>query len=239
MNYRFTILLLFICGMLSAQKMTGSEVLAKSIEYHDPKGKWYKAKLKLSFEESRPNGSADTTLVQFKNRKNYFQMTQLRNGEAVVREVKNGNCAFEINKEEEISKQQQQTFQLNCPRTKMMHNYYSYLWGLPMKLQDEGTIIDPEVWEVEYEGIACYSFKATYQPKVGKDTWYFFVDKTNFRLVGYLFHHDKAKKDGEYITLEGEERFKKIRFPKTRKWYVSSSDKYLGTDKLLGKEEIK
>ena len=36
---------------------------------------------------------------------------------------------------------QQQRF--NCERTTKMRNYYVYLYGLPMKLKDPGTKIDP------------------------------------------------------------------------------------------------
>ena len=50
--------------------------------------------------------------------------------------------------------------------------------------------------------------------------------------MGYRFYHVEEKNDGEYITLEGEEKIKGIRFPKTRKWYYNKDDKFLGADIL-------
>jgi hypothetical protein len=80
---------------------------------------------------------------------------------------------------------------MNETRAKFMKNYYTYLYGLPMKLNDAGTIINPMVerkslWEkylvlqVKYE-------------ELGKMFGTFILIKT-YAMEIYQFYHDEAKK---------------------------------------------
>ena len=72
--------------------------------------------------------------------------------------------------------------------------------------------------------------KVTYDEAVGQDTWYFYLDRKTYALVGYRFYHDESKNDGEYILLEGEASGAGLKLPKTRKWYRHEDDGFLGTD---------
>ena len=47
---------------------------------------------------------------------------------------------------------------LSCERAKMYQNYYTYLYGLPMKLKDAGTII--------HEKVALKKFKGEGLPRI-------------------------------------------------------------------------
>lgn len=67
---------------------------------------------------------------------------------------------------------------------------------------------------------------------MGDDIWYFYMDKSDYQMIGYRFYHVESENDGEYITLEGEVKTNKMRIPQTRKWYYNKDDKYLGADKL-------
>jgi hypothetical protein len=67
---------------------------------------------------------------------------------------------------------------------------------------------------------------------VGKDIWYFYLDKTTAQLRHYQFYHDEAANDGEYILLSGEANIEGIKMPKERAWYMNGDDRYLGTDFL-------
>ncbi len=55
-----------------AQALNSEQVLAKSINYHDPEGKWEKGQFHLPLYESRPNGSYRLTDVKFDNQKQIF-----------------------------------------------------------------------------------------------------------------------------------------------------------------------
>jgi len=113
------------------------------------------------------------------------------------------------------------------------------LWLLPIKLSDPGTVIDEKVIEKDFFGKVGWQIKVTYSPEVGKDTWYFYFDQSNYALIGYRFYHDERKNDGEYILLEGEVQGDGIRIPAVRKWYKHQKDEYLGQDILEKIEVIK
>ena len=73
----------------------------------------------------------------------------------------------------------------------------------------------------------------SYDETVGKDTWYFYFDKNDYRLRHYQFYHDEANNDGEYILLSEEAVVQGIKMPKVRAWYTNGDDRYLGTDVLV------
>jgi hypothetical protein len=113
-----------------------------------------------------------------------------------------------------------------------MRNYYSYLWGLPMKLQDPGTQLG-RVTATKFEGRPVYDLRVTYDAGVGGDVWYFYFDQETYALVAYRFYHDEAKNDGEVIHLEGEVSALGMRLPRARTWYTHQDGRLLGTDTLV------
>jgi hypothetical protein len=114
----------------------------------------------------------------------------------------------------------------------MYKNYYTYLYGLPMKLKDSGTIIDQQTSRKTFKGKEYLVLKASYEKEVGEDIWYFYFDPESYAMEVYQFFHDESKNDGEYILLTGEEEVSGIKMPKTRAWYYNKDEKYLGTDVL-------
>ena len=113
----------------------------------------------------------------------------------------------------------------------MFKNYYTYLYGLPMKLKDEGTIVDQTVTTITFKGKEYLVLKVNYSKEVGKDTWYFYFDPKTYAMEVYQFFKE-AKNSGEYILLSGLETINNIKMPKNRAWYYNKDDGYLGTDIL-------
>ena len=218
--------------IVMAQDISGTELLEKSIQYHDPEEEWAKLRMTYMFSESRPDGSIRKTKVKINNKRNRFQLFQQRDSIHIYREIGKGNCTQKLNGSDTFSKELAEKYHLNCDYTKMIHGYYIYLWGLPSKLKDTGTIVHEKVETEDFQGMQAFKLKVTYADAVGKDTWYFYFDITSYALIGYRFYHDESKNDGEYIMLEDEVVFKGLRIPKTRKWYYNKDDKYLGTDVL-------
>jgi len=114
----------------------------------------------------------------------------------------------------------------------MFKNYYTYLYGLPMKLKDPGTILDSKIQTKTFKGKKYLVLKATYKAEVGDDIWYFYFDPETYAMEVYQFFHDESINDGEYILLKDQEEINGIKMPKTRAWYYNKDDKYLGTDVL-------
>ncbi len=228
------LLLLFSFSVVPmfSQNMTGEDILKKSIGYHDPNGDWRYFKGGLHLTETRPNGPDRKTHLHINNETSFFELIQKRDGHELVHTFERHSCSHKLDGSTAISDEDRTKHKLNCERTKFLRNYYLYLWGLPMKLTDLGTNVSDEVTKTNFQGQECLAIKVTYDEGVGNDIWYFYFHPATYALIGYRFYHDESKNDGEYITLEGEKTINGIRFPKTRKWYVNSDDRFLGADIL-------
>ncbi|MDH3732499.1 MAG: DUF6503 family protein, partial [Gemmatimonadota bacterium] len=111
-------------------------------------------------------------------------------------------------------------------------SYFGYLAGLPMKLMDPGTHIDPDPLETEFMGKTVDAIRVTYDADVGGDTWYFYFDPDTAEVVGCRFYHDESINDGEYIVFEGRVEAGGLRLPARRSWYVNADDRFLGSDEV-------
>lgn len=217
----------------SAQGFTAEELLDRSIAYHDPNGKWQNFQGEFMVEMETPNRPKRTTRLEMDFPKERFKSSVTQNGIQTAALLEKGNCTHWYEGSTAFSKEQAKQHRLNCERTTKMRNYYVYLYGLPMKLKDPGTKLDPKVYNKRLKGEEYWCIKVNYEETVGKDTWYFYFDKNDYRLRHYQFYHDEAKNDGEYILMAEEVTVKGIKMPKVRAWYTNGDERYLGTDVLL------
>ncbi len=213
---RITFLILLIaCNSPKSvnRKLNSSDILARSIEYHDPQGNWSKLQQVLEFKETRPNGADRQTTVVIDNQRSYFKLN--RNNEE-IHGMRMDSCFLEKG-------------DADCSRIEMLRNYYLYLWGLPMKLTDESTNLSNSVSETSYNGVRCYELKVTYD----EDEWSYFFDVETYRMIAYMFYKPRGGEKGEYILLENEIEVQGMKIPQNRSWYTLPDSSYLGTDILI------
>ncbi|MDG2431191.1 DUF6503 family protein [Flavobacterium sp.] len=235
-----SLLCLFLCGMQSyAQELSGPELLKKAIAYHDPSDRWSQLKGQLTIEMASPDGSQRLSEVTINLPDQYFKLTSVRNNTAVTHIVSKDSASFGLNDKTTFTAEEIKKYSLTETRAKFMKNYYTYLYGLPMKLSDAGTIINPTVTRKEFMGKEYLVLQVKYEEGIGKDVWYFYFDPKTYAMEIYQFYHDEAKNDGEYILLTEEETFSGIKFPKNRAWYQNTDKKFLATDKLTKVSELK
>jgi hypothetical protein len=224
--------LLSLCASLSAQNIPAEEVLTASIAYHDPGGVWgtYRGAVVVVMEShGEPPRRSEITLDQPADR---FHLHVQRGDTEKTYQWHAGACALSLNGKAEFSAGEAQRHRLTCERAEMYRNYYTYLYGLPMKLRDPGTRITSEAQKKTFHGKEYWVLEVRYDPEVGNDLWYFYFDPETYALKAYQFFHDKGKNDGEYILLGGEHRLGGMRLPKIRTWYTNGEGKLLGTDTL-------
>lgn len=226
-------LLLAPASATPADLPSGSELLERSIRYHDPAGVWGSEPLGFRFDETRPGGGVRKTVVAVDLQAETFSWSSERDGHDVSGRLAKDDCELALDGKREFSAEDAETYRLSCDRVAWMRDYYTYLWGLPMKLTDPGTRLDETVAAVEFEGREVLALRVTYDEEVGADTWYFYFDPSTAALVGYRFFHDETKNDGEYITTEGEFVSGTLRLPDNRAWFYNADDEYLGTDTLV------
>ena len=223
-------------GSVGADSSRPAELIGQAIAFHDPEGLWQNGALRLQLEETRPDGPSRETTLLIDNASGRFEIATQRDEAQIDGVLDSDGCELRLDGSTEFTVEDREKYRLTCERLEWLRNYYTYLWGLPMKLLDQGTILDPEVSETTYQGEAVRAVRVRYDPEVGSDTWYFYLDTETHALVGYRFFHDEAKGDGESIILEGLVEVGGLRLPESRAWYANDEDRYLGTDILVSLE---
>lgn len=209
--FLFSIILAFMSCRPKPPK-TGQELVEQSIKYHDPKGKWPALKATFVLKDSLPAGR-DSRTYEFAVDNSKSKMTYSIKG--LEYEVWNDSV---IQIQGEVEKE----------RALRMRNYYTYLWGLPMKLKDPGTVIEEEIKTESIEGKDYLVVRVPYEI----DIWYFYFDPETYRMAAYKFYKDEPNQVGEIIYLEGEIEFSNMKIPANRTWYRTEKPEFLGTDML-------
>lgn len=226
---------------LVAISMWGPSVLADDLgqtlllsqRYHDQNGVWFKSKIRLTIDEVRADASSRTSLVVIDNPGSAFELKTRRDNRQIVMSVLGEKTSASLDGRLDFSKEDAAKYGLAAEGVLRRRNYYSYLFGLPMKLSDPGAIVGIPVPISKYEGRTYRKIRVTYEPKVGGDVWDFFFDTKTNALSGFRFFHDEAKGDGEFLTLEGEiDCGSGVRLPKSRSWFMNKDRKALGKDTI-------
>ena len=214
-----------------AQDLSAGELINLSIKYHDPENKWMEFAEYLNLKQESPDGEEKRRKVFLDRKNSHFTFESQLKGGLLKYEVLGNSGKYFWNNSETLPDSIAKKYRISPERAVMYRNYYSYLYGMPMKLKDPGTILDPKVESVLFHGKEYYKIKVTYEEGVGGDTWYFYFDKSTFALGAYEFWK-KEPGDGEYLLLEGMKEIGGIKLPEKIAWYYTEGDKWLGTDIL-------
>lgn len=223
---------------VSSQELSGKQLLERAIAFHDPNNNWSVFTGKLEITMQTPNSSDRISQIHLDLPRQHFILEVEKDDDRYAYILEKDSCLISFNGMKDIAAADVEKHRLSCERGRMMKDYYTYLYGLPMKLKDPGTIVDEKVSAKKFKGKEYLVLKVNYEEGVGDDTWYFYFDPSTYAMKVYQFYHDESKNDGEYILLEGIKEVNGIKMPKVREWYYNKNDKYLGTD-ILGKIAIK
>ena len=212
---------------------TAKELLDRSIAYHDPQGRWKRGAFKFTETASRPDGTGHRNDLRFDNARNRFELDTAIDGRVLALVVENDNVVVRLDGKADLSADELERYRLKPAQVLSRRNRDLYLWGLPMKLRDPGTQLDPRVKEAHFDGRAAYQLRVTYDAAVGSDTWYFFLDPETCALVGHRFYHDEPAGDGEYAVFSEEVSGQDLRLPRVRRWYTNKDNKPVITHTLL------
>lgn len=232
MKYILSLFLCFAACHIVAQNLTGAALLEKAIGYHDPKGNWetFVGELKLQF--TGPAMADRESIVTIDLPKAYFNVSSIQDGKQTFNEITGTQCRFTDENGQVVNSS---TYDAQCDRTLMFRNYYTYLYGLPMKLKDPGTNIDPTVTKATFKGKEYVVLRVTYDKEVGSDIWQFYFNPETYAMEMYQFFKGQDTKTGEYILLSEELLVNGIKMPKNRAWYYNKNDGFLGIDMLIEK----
>ena len=226
----------FTIFSLFGQDLTGSQLLDKTIAFHDPSGNWETFNGSFQVTMETPKNTPRLSEININLPNEYFHVRATRDTVSTEYLLKKGECTIKLNGIEDLSEAILKENNLSCDRANLFKNYYTYLYGLPMKLKDPGTLISEKIEIKTFKGKEYLVLKATYDEAVGSDVWYFYFDPETFAMEIYQFFKGdpagKGKDTGEYILLSETTTINDIKMPKKRAWYYNKDDKYLGTDIL-------
>lgn len=231
------LLLLFMSTVAVAQELTGALVLERAIQYHDPSGNWATFNDSFVVTMTTPSQPVRTSTITINLPEAFFKVAAVRNGietTHVVNQHINSVTTTDLHTNEVTSS----TDPAAINRAVFMRDYYTYLYGLPMKLTDAGTIINDVVVRKQFKGKEYLVLEARYDAGVGTDVWYFYFDPITYAMEVYQFYRTGAigaidTTTGEYILLTGTAIINSIKMPASRAWYYNKDDRYLGTDVLV------
>ncbi|WP_299486768.1 DUF6503 family protein [uncultured Allomuricauda sp.] len=233
MRWIFIVLVLITYNALKAQTITSTELLDKAIAFHDPNDQWSQLNNTFKVLMKTPKSSDRLSIIDINIPREQFKLQVEKDNNSYSYSFNKQDCITHLNGSTDITEEDRNEYRLTCERGTVMRNYYTYLYGLPMKIKDPGTILHEKVLTKTFKGKDYLVLKVNYEEGVGKDVWYFYFDPNTYAMEVYQFYHDEAKNDGEYILLEGLEEIQGIKMPKTRAWYYNKDNKYLGTDILI------
>ena len=235
----FTILLFLILTYLKSfsQNISGEQLLEKAISYHDPEENWKTFNGTLFITMETPNSGKRDSEVTINLPESYFKLISKRDSLITTHTSDKGACIITKSDSLRIAKQTTKLNRSHCETTELYKNYYTYLYGLPMKLKNPGTNISDKVETKRFKGKDYLTFRVDYDSQVGSDVWYFYFNPTTYAMEIYQFFKtdDKGKikpDSGEYILLKDEAIINHIKMPKARAWFYNKDDTYLGTDIL-------
>jgi len=221
----------FLFQEISAQQMSADELIRKSVSFHDPNGVWPSFQSSLNLIQENPKNENRKRKIFLDIKGGTFKFEGVYPEGRLQYEVENGQGKALWNNSESIIDSIKSKYRITDDRALMYRNYYSYLYGMPMKLRDKGTVVHPDVETVVFHGKEFYKIKVSYDESVGNDTWYFYFNKATCALGAYEFWK-KVPGDGEYLLLEGIKEIDGVKLPEKIAWYMTIDDRWLGTDVL-------
>ena len=231
MKFFFGFILFMMASPALAQPLPGaSEIIERSIAYHDPDGVWYASTHHFVMRETRPGGNNRDTELWFNYPEASFRFKHVRSAGVAEGQMDPRGCEATLDGSKEISDEHVDEFGLSCERIERWRDYYGYMHGMPMKLKDEGTILHDEVTTETLDGEALLRVKVTYTEEVGSDIWYFYFDPATFAIRASRFYHDEAANDGEYILLKGEVSDEGVTLPAELHWYMNDDSSLIAID---------
>ncbi|NNE33569.1 MAG: hypothetical protein HKN40_14525 [Winogradskyella sp.] len=237
MRYFLTALVMGLTLTCFGQNLTAAQLLDNAINYHDPNNLWSAFNDEFTVVMTTPNSPKRTSIVNIDLNSGYFSVAATRDSTTTTYTIDKEKCSMYYNGKllDSIKAKEKN---MSCDRATLYKNYYTYLYGLPMKLKDPGTNLDEKVVNKTFMGKDYLTLRVTYDEGVGSDVWYFYFNPNTYAMDVYQFfktdENGKEKPDtGEYILLSGETQINGIKVPKVRAWYYNKDDKYLGTDTLI------
>lgn len=219
-------------------EVTAPFALQQSIAYHDPSTEWTTFNDTLRVVATRPDGGYRHSTLHIDVARDIFSIRDSTNGRVIDNRWTADSCQVTLNGSSDFSPQVRDSLHLTCDRLNLLKDYYTFLYGLPMKLTDRGVHLVDTVQLKSFKGTEYVVLEARFADGVGEDVWFLYLNPLSYRMEVYqFFETDDAghilPESGEYVMLDGEFFVGGMNLPKERSWYTNADDEFLGKDVLV------
>lgn len=213
----FTLLTILTSIVLSCstKPKNASEIISNSIEFHDSNLQWQKLNSKFFFKSSFAFNDSIPEDLQIS--------IDVPNNNFIYKNM-DRNVELEYFEDSCIKK----SVNGSCDGYQWTKNFYTYVWGLPMKLTDPNVIPNPEWTMDSLNGFSCYAVRINYE----SENYTFYFDQNDYQLRGFQFLKNDQSGKGEIVHLDGIYQFQNIKFPKKRTWLHLNNDT-IGVNEII------
>lgn len=208
-------------------------VLGLAIGFHDPEGRWASGRFAFAVEESSADGTMRRSRLRIDNGERRFELHTERAGRQVEVRVDGDEVVVLADGVLVTDRRTAAALGLDPERAHGLRDTYLYMYGLPMKLHDPGTRLDPVARRTRFEGRDVLELVVTYDPEVGSDAWTFYVDPVDYSLAGCRVERGAGDQPDETLVFEGLAEIEGLRLPRVRHRRASEDGRPLGVDAIV------
>ena len=214
-----------LCTTKQSVPFTASELVEKSIKFHDPEGKWNNFSGKVALTNIDPSGNSfGTEIIEIGVAEDFYNWTRLAGGMKISRGIKDGKIFYSVNGNSNPSPQQIKDFGLVESEILMMKEWHYFHFGKLAHFKSGGSVLQEKVTRNNLKGNEC--FLITYTGDSSKVTlpWWageigFYIDSKTFAIAGMNWSSLNS-----YETMEGYLDINGIKLPRVRNFYTKEDD---------------
>lgn len=208
---------------------SAEEIFEKSIQFHDPRGKWenYSGKLKMNVCFTNDGNTYGSEIVEIDVPNDFYKWTRLINGFKIVKGKKDGEIFFSVNGNSNPTGFERKTFAINETNINMMKELHYWHFGQFNYLRNAGVKLQEDVKKEIFDGKECFLLSFTGDSSEVINPYFigeniFCVDSKTFEIVGCIYS------DG-YLKIQGKIDINGLKIPAVETWYDKETNQLRGT----------
>ncbi len=206
---------------------TAMDLIRYSSHLHDPKGNWDQFQSSVHFntllwtKDGTTKASSSSIGFDLPNRT--FMTRDTSMGLQLDGLVTPDTCYVKADQELNTEQEEKLARRMGCESVEFYRDYYSFLIGLPMKLNDTQAIVNDTILERVYAGKSYDVVQVRYEPLDKQPIWYFYFDKEDhsYQLCKFTSREDENK-GGEYIIYNQPVKIQGIQLYKQQVWLYNT-----------------
>jgi hypothetical protein len=214
--------------------ISGDELLARTIAYHDPTGVWDSFSGTVRLITARADGSSSGfEFIHVDNPSNLYRAVRIVGDVRIEFGESEGNCFHSLNGETELTPDEIERYNLVCENTLFRSEHHTAHIGLPMEIRESGMQIDEDVTRTELGGEPALSWTMVGDSTTVRHPYWasrvtLFVNPDTYAMLGYQVEPPEGS--GMLWLLSGELDINGIKMPQVKRVYDPEDGSLIFTD---------